>query len=71
MYMTWRQPIELRMKARRTSRNQEKGRRSRRLRYLKLRVKKMVLEEVKVGQAKKSPSALNTMLYGHDLQPLR
>jgi hypothetical protein len=29
------------------------------------------LQEVKVDQAKKSPTALKTMIYEHDLQPLR
>jgi hypothetical protein len=29
------------------------------------------LQEVKVGQAKKSPAALKTMIYERDLQPLR
>jgi hypothetical protein len=68
--MAWRQLIELRTKARRTSRNQEQGRRSRRPRYLKPLVKKMVLQEVKVGKAEKSLDALKTMIYGCELQPL-
>jgi hypothetical protein len=43
--ITWRQWIKLSTKARRTSRNQGHGRKSRRPRYLKLGVKKMACKK--------------------------